>query len=69
MFAFAFLLKNKPLLDQEGMKARFDSLYLNVRTDVKYGIMILTISLLRRLLYALIVTLAGDYFFVQITLQ
>ncbi len=60
-FTYVILHKFKHKLEEEDFKGRFESLYLNVNTKVEKSILMITLFVFRRLLYAAgIVFLAGS---------
>ena len=60
-FTYFLLLRNKDRLLDEDFKGRFESLYLNVETKIDKSILMMSLFVLRRLLYSLnIVFLEGS---------
>ena len=52
LVTIGFFYKNFGMLNSDRMKERFGSLYLNIRTDDLISANIVTLFLLRRLIYA-----------------
>ena len=60
-FTYFLLHKNKERLQDEDFKGRFESLYLNVETKIDRSILMMSLFVMRRLLYSLnIVFLEGS---------
>lgn len=60
IFTYLFLKKVKNRLQNEDFKARFQSLYLNVDTDIDKAILMVTLFVIRRFLFAIsIIFLSG----------
>ena len=58
---YVILHKNKHKLEEEDFKGRFESLYLNVDTTIDKSILMMTLFVFRRLIYAAnIVFFAGS---------
>lgn len=69
IFTYVFLRKYKEKLMDEEFKGRFESLYLNVDIDIDKSILLMSLFVLRRLIYAAnIVFLTGNTFW-QLTCQ
>ena len=51
-FTYIFLRKYKQKLDEADFKPRFESLYMNVNTGVDKSILLITLYVFRRFVYA-----------------
>ena len=59
-FAHIFLRKNLSSLNEPDFKERFNSLYLNIDTDIPHSYLLTTIFLVRRFLFGIILSFCDD---------
>jgi hypothetical protein len=65
-FTYFILHKYKNKLEDEDFKGRFESLYLNVNTQVDKSILMMTLFVTRRLIYAAAIVFLSGYTLSQI---
>jgi hypothetical protein len=65
-FTYFILHKYKNKLEDEDFKGRFESLYLNINTQVDKSILMMTLFVTRRLIYAAAIVFLSGYTLSQI---